>query len=106
MLKEIWNYLLEQVRVEPEVERVESSEGRLSVVEAQAIAQQIADKEKWDYLEPREIQLWRDLKDNKLFWDITFLMKGVEERYVTGTQAFVNIDDETSEIIKKGHTPR
>ena len=106
MLKEIWNYFLEQVRVEPEVERVESSIGRLLAVEARVIAQQIADTEKWDYLEPREIQLWRDVKNDKLFWNVTFLMKGVKERYVTGTQAFVNIDDETGEVIKKGHTPR
>lgn len=105
MLKEIWNHLLKQVQAEPEVEHVDKTAGKLSIEEVRVIAQQVADQEDWCLVEPREIELWRDVKTNKLFWSVTFLLKGIEEWYATGTTAFVDIEDETSKIVKKGYIP-
>ena len=106
MLKEIWNYLLDQVRVEPEFEQVEISEGNLLVEEVRAIAQQVADKEGWDYLEAREILLFKINETGRLRWQVSFLLKGIKDNYYIGTQGTVNIDDETGEVESKSYIPR
>lgn len=105
MLREIWNYLAKQTLVEPEVVQVDKSAGSLSIEDVRVIAQQIADQEGWCLVEPREIELWKEVKTNNLYWSVTFLLKDVEEWYATGTTAFVDIKDDTSEIIKKGYIP-
>ena len=105
MPEKIWGYLLESVRVSPDVENLNTAEGNLSPEEVRAIALQVLDEQEWHLLEPRKFELIRDVKTGRRCRQITYFLKNIEEEYFTGTLAIVVVDDETGKVINKAYTP-
>jgi hypothetical protein len=105
ILKQVWECLLDSVKVTPEFEEVDYSNGKLSVEEIMERALAFREEAGWWIVEPRHIWLCRENKTGKLVWSVQYLLECVKEDYHIGTMGIVNFDDETGEIINKSYVP-
>ncbi len=69
-LKQCWEWLLDSVKVLPELEKVDSSNRNLSVEEIMKIAVAFREEFGWWIVEPRHIRLCRENKTGKLIWAV------------------------------------
>jgi hypothetical protein len=105
-LKQVWEWLLDSVKVIPEFEKVDSSSGNLSVEEIKDVSSLIREQEEWWFFEARSFELFRENKTGKLIWIVEFLLQSVNDYYATGARAVVVIDDERGLVISKTCTLR
>lgn len=69
--------------------------------EAIKLAQDVARKEDWAWLEPVRVTFKRKF----IFWD-AFYWDGKTNFESRGANIWLQIDDETATVIKKAHLPR
>lgn len=105
--KKIWDFLLSLTGEENADEVVDVTCGKITKEDALKIALAAGEKdERWEGLAPGEVTLYRDGRTKRLIWGIRFLLNWIEEDYITGTMGFINVDDETGEVVSKTYLPR